>query len=228
MALAVARAPISASEAPDLKIALCYAHRQRVADRLRLNSRTATREGMTCMPRVAFDTSTALVNEARALRARRKEDQATFWGRVGIRQSVGCRIERSRRISPYAAILLTLRLQGELDDGQLDALTHAVQGTAVDREWDALVRLALCSPGTYRRRLGEQQAVFWRRVGITQSGGSRLEAGQAMPAPIQMMLAGLVLGVIEPSSLEAVQRRSDSKRPALRVGTKLPTEAVEI
>ncbi|MCB1966955.1 MAG: hypothetical protein KDI64_13195 [Candidatus Accumulibacter sp.] len=160
------------------------------------------------MPRVAFEQSTALVNEARSLRARRKEDQATFWGRVGIGQSAGCRIERSRRISPYAAILLKLRMQGELDDSQLDALARAIQGRTGKRDRDALVRLTLCSPGTYRRRLGEQQAVFWGRVGITQSGGSRLESGQAMPAPVQLMLAGLTLGVINPDSLEAVRLES--------------------
>ena len=32
------------------------------------------------------------------------------------------------------------------------------------------------------------QAEFWSRVGVTQSGGSRYETGRNIPKPVQMLL----------------------------------------
>lgn len=34
-----------------------------------------------------------------------------------------------------------------------------------------------------RRKLNLSQGEFWGRIGVTQSGGSRFEAGRAMPKP---------------------------------------------
>ena len=42
-----------------------------------------------------------------------------------------------------------------------------------------------------RQGLGLNQAEFWERVEITQSGGSRYENGRAMPRPVRRLL-GLV------------------------------------
>lgn len=42
---------------------------------------------------------------------------------------------------------------------------------------------------TMRRRLKMNQAEFWARVGITQSGGSRYEGGRQVPEPVRMLLA---------------------------------------
>ena len=42
-----------------------------------------------------------------------------------------------------------------------------------------------------RQGLGLNQAEFWERVEITQSGGSRYENGRAMPRPVRSLL-GLV------------------------------------
>lgn len=39
-----------------------------------------------------------------------------------------------------------------------------------------------------RKNIGLQQGQFWPRIGVTQSGGSRYEAGRAMPAPVAMLV----------------------------------------
>lgn len=42
---------------------------------------------------------------------------------------------------------------------------------------------------SFRRKLGMNQGVFWSRIGITQSGGSRYEAGdRKIPRTIQLLL----------------------------------------
>ena len=40
-----------------------------------------------------------------------------------------------------------------------------------------------------RRQLELSQEEFWGRIGITQSGGSRYEAGRRVPEPIRLLLA---------------------------------------
>ena len=42
-----------------------------------------------------------------------------------------------------------------------------------------------------RQGLGLNQAEFWERLEVTQSGGSRYENGRAMPRPVRRLL-GLV------------------------------------
>jgi transcriptional regulator with XRE-family HTH domain len=43
-------------------------------------------------------------------------------------------------------------------------------------------------PLKLRKRLGLNQADFWSRVAVTQSGGSRYENGRAMPKPVRILL----------------------------------------
>src|ERR671928_11322 len=43
-------------------------------------------------------------------------------------------------------------------------------------------------PRHLRRRLGLNQQQFWSAVGVTQSGGSRYEAGRSMPKPVSELL----------------------------------------
>ena len=46
----------------------------------------------------------------------------------------------------------------------------------------------LCESGEaaleLRKHIGVSQAVFWQRVGVTQSGGSRYESGRAVPKQV--------------------------------------------
>lgn len=39
-----------------------------------------------------------------------------------------------------------------------------------------------------RKKIGLNQADFWQRFGITQSGGSRYESGREVPEPVQILL----------------------------------------
>jgi transcriptional regulator with XRE-family HTH domain len=39
-----------------------------------------------------------------------------------------------------------------------------------------------------RKSLGLNQAEFWGRIEVTQSGGSRYENGRAMPRPVRKLL----------------------------------------
>ena len=39
-----------------------------------------------------------------------------------------------------------------------------------------------------RQKAGTNQSVFWSRVGIGQSAGSRYETGRNIPKPIQLLL----------------------------------------
>ena len=39
-----------------------------------------------------------------------------------------------------------------------------------------------------RNRRQLNQTEFWRRVGVSQSGGSRYESGRNIPRPVQMLL----------------------------------------
>jgi len=41
---------------------------------------------------------------------------------------------------------------------------------------------------TLRRQLGMTQSDFWSQISVTQSGGSRYEAGRAMPISVQYLL----------------------------------------
>lgn len=54
-----------------------------------------------------------------------------------------------------------------------------------------------------RKYSGLNQTEFWQRVGVTQSGGSRYEAGRRLPKPVLSLLR---LVYIEKLDLERVRR----------------------
>lgn len=39
-----------------------------------------------------------------------------------------------------------------------------------------------------RKKQGSNQSEFWRKLGVTQSGGSRYESGRTIPEPVQVLL----------------------------------------
>lgn len=47
---------------------------------------------------------------------------------------------------------------------------------------------AATEPLAVRQKLGVSQTVFWSRVKVTQSGGSRYESGRKIPRPVQLAL----------------------------------------
>lgn len=55
--------------------------------------------------------------------------------------------------------------------------------------------------GDMRRARKESQSLFWRRFGVTQSGGSRYESGNPIPKPTALLIAAWVQGEIEDETL---------------------------
>lgn len=64
-----------------------------------------------------------------------------------------------------------------------------------------------------RKSHGENQETFWRRFGVTQSGGSRYESGRNIPTPIAMLVALWATGKIDDNDL--TQSRKAIGRPAI-------------
>lgn len=55
----------------------------------------------------------------------------------------------------------------------------------------------------YRRKLGMNQQAFWSGLGVTQSGGSRYEAGRALPRPVALLLTLRETGKVTAAQIEA-------------------------
>lgn len=49
------------------------------------------------------------------------------------------------------------------------------------------VKTLKTTPKADRLKRGENQTEYWSRFGVTQSGGSRYEAGRPIPKPTQML-----------------------------------------
>lgn len=67
----------------------------------------------------------------------------------------------------------------------------------------------------HRKALGLNQVEYWKKVGITQSGGSRYESDRNIPEPVQM-LADLVHLPEEKSAntLKELRSNTDTKKRA--------------
>jgi transcriptional regulator with XRE-family HTH domain len=61
-------------------------------------------------------------------------------------------------------------------------------------------------PAGARKAAGINQAEFWIRFGVTQSGGSRYESGRAIPKPIKLLMALLDSGTITDADLLAAAK----------------------
>ena len=68
------------------------------------------------------------------------------------------------------------------------------------RETNAQREFRLKGPLGVRQVRQENQTVFWGRMGITQSGGSRYEQGRPMPGPARKLFGVLYLGERLPSA----------------------------
>lgn len=58
----------------------------------------------------------------------------------------------------------------------------------------------------YRKKQGLNQNDFWKRFGVTQSGGSRYEAGRNIPNPVKLLLALSDLGILDNDTMEKAQK----------------------
>lgn len=59
----------------------------------------------------------------------------------------------------------------------------------------------------YRNKLGLNQTEFWTRYGVTQSGGSRYEAGRTMPASLKLLVRLHLDGLITDDQLQAARAK---------------------
>lgn len=50
-------------------------------------------------------------------------------------------------------------------------------------------KIDLSNPTELRKKSGENQAHYWHRYGVTQSGGSRYEQGRKIPSPAKILMA---------------------------------------
>jgi predicted transcriptional regulator len=55
-----------------------------------------------------------------------------------------------------------------------------------------------------RKKLGLNQIEFWSQVGVTQSGGSRYEAGRNIPKPVRELVRLVHVEQLELSKLNRV------------------------
>jgi len=69
---------------------------------------------------------------------------------------------------------------------------------------------------TTRRLRGENQCQFWQRFGITQSGGSRYEAGRGLPTPTALLLHFYASGKINDDDLQAALAAVSKTKKAVR------------
>ena len=63
------------------------------------------------------------------------------------------------------------------------------------------VKLDFDDLAKYRRSVGENQGDFWRRFGVTQSGGSRYENGRSVPRPVRILMSLYAAGVLSEDDL---------------------------
>lgn len=157
------------------------------------------------------------------LRRLRKESQYTFWGRYGITQSAGSRYEGSidgrRNMPETVGILACCYLLNFVSDAQCSAVagvlrikTPANATTTPAQELSdkqkQLIRDFARNPGHQRKLLKENQAAFWGRFGVTQSGGSRYECAadrrRDMPPPVAMLACLYLLGFVADAECRAI------------------------
>lgn len=74
-------------------------------------------------------------------------------------------------------------------------------------------KIDLGNLATLRKDFGENQETFWRRFGVTQSGGSRYESGRNIPTPIAVLVALWATGKVSDDDL--TQTRKAIGRPVI-------------
>jgi transcriptional regulator with XRE-family HTH domain len=75
------------------------------------------------------------------------------------------------------------------------------------------------NPREIRQKLGLNQDEFWQKIGVTQSGGSRYEAGREMPKPVAELLRlvhieGMDISMVRKEDIEIIEFLK-SKHPEL-------------
>lgn len=63
------------------------------------------------------------------------------------------------------------------------------------------------SPGELRQSAGLNQTEFWKKFGVTQSGGSRYESGRSMPMPLKILMQAWIDKLIDDAALAKLLKK---------------------
>jgi transcriptional regulator with XRE-family HTH domain len=121
-------------------------------------------------------------------------NQHAFWTRYGVSQSSASRYENGREPPLPLLLLMTLHRMRRFGDSEL----------AEARGW--LEQQAALPFLAWRQDDGLTQGIFWKRYGVTQSGGSRYESGRASPMPLCLLMRLHRQQRFSSADLEAAQR----------------------
>ena len=70
-------------------------------------------------------------------------------------------------------------------------------------------KIDLSNPAELRKKAGENQATYWRKFGVTQSGGSRYEQGRNIPSPTKLLMALHASGKVSDDDLAHARAVAD-------------------
>ncbi len=63
------------------------------------------------------------------------------------------------------------------------------------------------SPGELRQSTGLNQSEFWKKFGVTQSGGSRYESGRSMPTPLKILMQAWIDKLVDDAALAKLLKK---------------------
>jgi transcriptional regulator with XRE-family HTH domain len=66
---------------------------------------------------------------------------------------------------------------------------------------------AVARPAALRASSGLNQSDFWKRFGVTQSGGSRYESGRKMPTPLKVLMQAWLERFIDDATLAKLMKK---------------------
>jgi transcriptional regulator with XRE-family HTH domain len=62
-------------------------------------------------------------------------------------------------------------------------------------------------PSELRRSAGLNQTEFWKRFGVTQSGGSRYESGRSMPTPLKVLMQAWIDKLVDDAAMAKLLKK---------------------
>ncbi len=62
-------------------------------------------------------------------------------------------------------------------------------------------------PSELRKSAGLNQTEFWKRFGVTQSGGSRYESGRSMPTPLKVLMQAWIDKLVDDAAMAKLLKK---------------------
>lgn len=63
------------------------------------------------------------------------------------------------------------------------------------------------NPSELRKSAGMNQTDFWKKFGVTQSGGSRYESGRSMPTPLKILVQAWIDKLVDDVALAKLLKK---------------------